>query len=123
MGAGMAPAPSSAFALIAARIRRRLGAAPKDGARAERVRRHFAARASELLEAPPDSLDMLEQVAGLAVPDMADLCVVDRSADPGHAEALRMQRALAPLDPHGPHPVATVARTGRAVVLPEMEDE
>src|SRR5215207_1731117 len=136
MGAGMAPAPSSAFALIAARIRRRLGAAPKDGARAERVRRHFAARASELLEAPPDSLDMLEQVAGLAVPDMADLCIVDllepdgtlkgvvaRSADPGHAEALRMQRALAPLDPHGPHPVATVARTGRAVVLPEMEDE
>jgi PAS domain S-box-containing protein len=132
----MAPAPSTVFALFTARIRRRLGAALPDRGRAERVRREFAARASELLEAPPDSLDMLEQVAGLAVPDMADLCVVDllepdgtlkgvvvQSADPGHAEALRMQRALAPLDPEGAHPVTTVARTGRAVLLPEMAAE
>jgi PAS domain S-box-containing protein len=135
-------APLAALALVTARIRRRLEAERLhteqllDRGRAERVRREFASRASELLEAPPDSVDMLDQVAGLAVPDMADLCVVDllepdgtlkgvvvRSADPGHAEALRMQRGLAPLDPAGEHPVAVVARTGRALLLPEMQAE
>src|SRR5690348_11073235 len=105
-----------------------------DRERAERVRQEFASRASQLLEAPPDARSMLDQVAGLAVPDMADLCIVDlleddgtlkgvavRATDPADADALRIQRAMAPLDPQGDHPVAVAARTGRALLLAEME--
>src|SRR5258705_1589287 len=127
------------IAVITARIRRRLDeergrtAQLLDRQRAERVGPEFASRASELLEAPPDSMSMLDQVAGLAVPDMADLCIVDllepdgalkgvvvRSADPRDGDALRGERVRAPLDSQGEHPVAVAARTGRAVLLPEM---
>jgi PAS domain S-box-containing protein len=107
-----------------------------DRERAERVRQEFASRASQLLEAPPDARSMLDQVAGLAVPDMADLCIVDlleddgtlkgvavRATDPADADALRIQRAVAPLDPAGEHPVAIVARTGEPLLLPEMEQQ
>ena len=127
------------LAVVTAHIRRRLDeerdrtAQLLDRERGERVRQEFASRASELLEAPPDSVSILDQVAGLAVPDMADLCIVDliepdgalkgvvvRSADPRDADALRIQRMREPLDPEGEHPVAVAARTGRAVLLPEM---
>ena len=104
-----------------------------DRERSERVRQEFASRASELLEAPPDALSMLDQVAGLAVPDMADLCTVDlleadgtlkgvvaRATDPADADAVRIQRAMAPLARDGEHPVAVAARSGRALLLPEM---
>jgi PAS domain S-box-containing protein len=107
-----------------------------DRERAERVRQEFASRASQLLEAPPDAMSMLDQVAGLAVPDMADLCVVDlleddgtlkgvvvRATDPADADALRIQRAMAPLDPAGEHPVAIAARTGRPLLLSEMGEQ
>jgi len=122
-------------AVLARRLRdeRRRFADLLDRERAERVRQEFASRAGELLDAPPDSLSMLDQVAGLAVPDMADLCIVDllepdgtlkgvvaRAADPRDAEALRAERDHAPLDPAGEHPVAVAARTGRAVLLSEM---
>ena len=122
-------------AVLARRLRderRRFGEL-LDRERAERVRQEFASRASQLLEAPPDARTMLDQVAGLAVPDMADLCVVDlleddgtlkgvavRATDPADADALRIQRAMAPLDPAGEHPVAIAARTGRALLLSEM---
>jgi PAS domain S-box-containing protein len=127
------------IAVFTAHIRRRLDNERERTAqllareRAERVRQEFASRASELLDAPPDSMSMLDQVAGLAVPDMADLCIVDllepdgtlkgvvvRSTDPRDAEALRHERGRAPLDPAGEHPVAVAARTGRAVLLPEL---
>jgi PAS domain S-box-containing protein len=128
-------APLAVLAFVTVRIRTRLEQVI-DSERAARLRHELASRASELLEAPPDSVSMLDQVAGLAVPDMADLCVVDllepdgtlkgvvvRSAEPGIAEALRAQRSFAPLDPAGEHPVAVAARTGRAVLLPEMPAE
>ena len=123
--------------LVARRLReerRRFGRL-LDRERAERVRQEFASRASQLLETPPDAVSMLDQVAGLAVPDMADLCVVDllepdgtlkgvvvRATDPADADALRIQRAMAPLDPAGEHPVAVAARSGRAVLLAEMAE-
>jgi PAS domain S-box-containing protein len=135
-------APLVVLALITARARARLEAERRrvaellDRERAERVRQEFASRAGQLLEAPPDSMSMLDQVAGLAVPDMADLCVVDllepdgtlkgvvvRATDPADADALRIQRAMAPLDPHGDHPVAVAARTGRALLLSEMDPQ
>src|ERR1051325_9256864 len=71
------------LAVFTAGVRRRLDAERQrtaellDRERAERVRQEFASRASQLLEAPPDGMTMLDEVAGLAVPDMADLCVID----------------------------------------------
>jgi PAS domain S-box-containing protein len=135
-------AAGGSLAVITARIRRRLDAAQRrtsqllDRERAERVRQEFASRASGLLEAPLDAMTMLTQVAGLAVPDMADLCIVDllepdgtlkgvaiSAADPADAEALRDQRMRYPLDPAGEHPVAIAARTGSAQLLPELPEE
>jgi PAS domain S-box-containing protein len=130
------------LAVITARIRRRLDAERRrtsrllDRERAERVRQELASRASGLLEAPLDSMTMLAQVAGLAVPDMADLCIVDLlepdgaikgvaviGADPSDAEALRESRLRYPLDPGGEHPVAVAARTGKAELLSELPEE
>jgi PAS domain S-box-containing protein len=134
-------AAGGVLAVVAAGIRRRLDAERErtsellDRERGERVRQEFASRASQLLEAPQDAMTMLDEVAGLAVPDMADLCIIDllepdgtlkgvvvRSTDARDAEALREQRAIAPLDPAGEHPVAVAARTGRAVLLSELPD-
>jgi GAF domain-containing protein len=79
---------------------------------------------------------MLDEVAGLAVPDMADLCLIDRmepdgtlagvvarSTDPHDADAALAIRNHAPIDPAGEHPVAVAARTGRAMLLAELPEE
>jgi PAS domain S-box-containing protein len=101
--------------------------------RTARRRALFLARSSDLLEAPPEPEAMLARVSGLAVPDMADLCIVDLltpegsiqgsvsdAADPEMAAALDELRKRFPLDPQGDHPVARVLREGGAVLLPEM---
>ena len=72
----------------------------------------------------------------MAVPDMADLCIVDllepdgslkgvatSATDPSDAAELRDQRLRSPLDPAGQHPVAIAARTGKPQLLPEMPEE
>jgi PAS domain S-box-containing protein len=134
-------AAGGALAVFGAGVRRRLAAERErtaellDRERAERVRQEFASRASQLLEAPPDEVSMLDEVAGLAVPDMADLCLIDlmgpngtlagvvaRSSDPHDAEAVRAMRSHAPIDPAGEHPVAVAARTGRAELLAELQE-
>jgi PAS domain S-box-containing protein len=82
------------------------------------------------------SLDLsttMEQVAGLTVPELSDLCVIDLrdedgsirdvavvAAQDGIAEQLTELRARYPLDPDGSHPVAQVIRSGRAELLEEM---
>jgi PAS domain S-box-containing protein len=135
-------AAGGTLAVVTAHIRRRLDAERQRTSqllhreRAERVRQEFASRAGGLLEAPMDSLTMLSQVASLAVPDMADLCVVDllepdgaikgvavSAADPADADALRQQRMRYPLDPAGEHPVAIAARTAKPELLPELPEE
>src|SRR4051794_13206307 len=135
-------AAGGSLAVVTAGIRRRLDAEQHrtaellDRERAERVRQEFASRASNLLEAPQDAISMLDEVAGLAVPDMADMCVIDllepdgafkgvavRAADPSDAEALRTQRLHAPVDQSGEHPVAIAARTGQPQLLPELSEE
>jgi PAS domain S-box-containing protein len=130
------------LALLTARVRRGLDAERRrtsqllDRERAERLRQEFASRASGLLESPLDARSMLAQIAGMAVPDMADLCIVDllepdgslkgvvtSAADPSDAAALRDQRLRSPLDPAGEHPVAIAARTGKPQLLPEMPED
>ena len=99
-----------------------------------------AALASELLieagSVLASSLDpsaTMRQVAGLAVPRLADLCVIDAreedgsitgvavaAAAAGMAEALETIRTRYPLDPASEHPVARVLRSGRAELLPDV---
>ena len=135
-------AAGGALAVVGAGVRRRLAAERErtnellDRERAERVRQEFASRASQLLEAPPDEASMLDEVAGLAVPDMADLCLIDRmepdgtlagvvarSTDPHDADTALAIRNHAPIDPAGEHPVAVAARTGQALLLAELPEE
>ena len=92
--------------------------------RAARRRSDFVARAGELLEAPPEPEAMLREIVRMAVPYMAELCIVDLvhdgelgettayATDPRTLEMLYASRTRYPLDAGGPHPVAVAARTG-----------
>jgi PAS domain S-box-containing protein len=94
--------------------------------RAARRRVEFVARAGQLLEAPPEPEAMLREIVRMAVPDIAQLCIVDLvddgalgettayATDPRMLELLLASRTRYPLDAAGAHPVAIVARTGRA---------
>jgi PAS domain S-box-containing protein len=78
----------------------------------------------------------MNQVAGLTVPRLADLCVIDLrdadgsirevavvAADPRIAGPLEALRREYPLDPDGGHPVARVIRDGEPQLLSEMTAE
>jgi PAS domain S-box-containing protein len=103
--------------------------------------RAFAGDTDLLIEAGSvlaSSLDVaatMQQVAELAVPNLADLCVIDRREDDGSimGVAVAASRELAreledlrqrfPLDPAGTHPVARVIRSGVPELLPEMSGD
>ena len=104
----------------------------------ERARRHatLLARAGELFASGLDPAETLQRMTGLAVPDVAELCVVDlrdedgairgaavTAVDPAVGEALRALRQRFPLDPDGEHPVARAMRTGKPELLPELLPE
>ncbi|HEU4973548.1 MAG TPA: SpoIIE family protein phosphatase [Baekduia sp.] len=137
-----AVAAGSALAVGAAAVQHHLsGVVAQRGAEldAERTARHRAdllARSAELLEAPLEPATMLARIAGLPVPDHADLSIVDlqqadgrlrgavaKAADPTVAASLRELRERFPLDPAGPHPVAVALRTATPQLLPWMSDE
>jgi len=94
----------------------------------------FLAQASAALETSLDPARTLQTIAELAVPLLAELCVIDlprpdgRLGDsvaaatfPGVAERLSELRRRWPLDPRGSHPVARVLRSGRALVVPGLD--
>ncbi|HWH92549.1 MAG TPA: SpoIIE family protein phosphatase [Baekduia sp.] len=105
---------------------------------AERLARRHAdllARSGELLESALDPDTILARIAALAVPDHAELAIIDlvqpdgslrgavtSAADPELAEALRELRGRAPLDPAGAHPVALALRTGEPQFLPQITE-
>lgn len=103
--------------------------------RVARGRSEFLARVSELLEAPPVPALMLESITQLAVPQMADLCIVDEVEDGAlrgvavHAidqtvvERVRKMRCDFPLRlaADNPHPVARVAVEGRPMLV-QLDD-
>jgi PAS domain S-box-containing protein len=103
--------------------------------RAARTRSDVLARAGRLLEAPPEPEAMLDEIVRLAVPDVADMAIVDlvhdgelgetwvHATDPRNAERLRESRAKYPLDAGGQHPVAIVARTAQPHLQPEIRLE
>jgi GAF domain-containing protein len=116
------------------RLPRRAVAAPaaSDVPDAAGIRQRFRAAVAELLRNTLDARATLDEIAGLAVPELADLCVVDlvddagalhgggvaTSAEPSASARIRRLRADAPLDPAGAHPVAVAARTGTVQFVP-----
>ena len=130
--------PAASLAVLTAAVRRRLDARARahDRSCSTRARGARCARSSPRARAScsrrrPDAMSMLDQVAGLAVPDMADLCIVDLLEPDGTLDGRRRARrrpgrrrgaarpcaAQRPLDPAGEHPVAVAARTGAPQLL------
>jgi len=99
----------------------------------ERKRAHetqrFLAEAGETLASSLGPDDTLRNVTRLAVPRLADACIVNvyhggrfhavavSHVDPARGAALERSRAEDPIDPNGSHPVAEVIRGGRTMVF------
>lgn len=95
----------------------------------------FLAHASEVLGSSPNYETALGAVANLAVPQIADLCVVDilddnggfkalaiSHIDPGKAQLVRELRRMYPLQPAAPYGPPRVLRTGRSIIQTELDD-
>jgi serine phosphatase RsbU (regulator of sigma subunit)/PAS domain-containing protein len=108
----------------------------RDAERTARRRTALLAHAGEVLDTRDDPQAELDEIAGMAVPELADLAVVDlidddgnahaeavRAADPAMAEALRELRGAVPVAPGAEHPVSLVVQTGEAQLVPEMSDD
>ena len=101
--------------------------------RAEEAQR-FLAEAGHVLASSLDYETTLRSLAGLAVPRLADWCVVDlcgegeirrmavAHADPARAETAREYQRRFPPDPDAEAGVAKVIRTGEPSLLPEIPD-
>jgi serine phosphatase RsbU (regulator of sigma subunit) len=94
------------------------------------------AEAGALMEDALDQKQRAGHLATLAVPALGDVAMVDmvtpdglierfaaQSAGSPVAEMFAKLRQDVPIDPHGPHPVAEVIRTGRTKYLDELSDE
>jgi PAS domain S-box-containing protein len=92
----------------------------------------FLAEASVLLSASLNYEKTLESLARLAVPILADLCIVDivengvvrrmgvAHADRNREEQVRQLKHRYPPDLNGQHPAMKVLRTGVATLVPEI---
>jgi serine phosphatase RsbU (regulator of sigma subunit) len=94
------------------------------------------AEAGGLMEDALDQKQRAGHLARLAVPTLGDVAMVDMLTPDGLIERVAAQsggsevadlfmklRENAPIDPHGPHPVAEVIRTGRTKYLDQLTDE
>lgn len=95
----------------------------------------FLAHASEVLASSPDYETTLAAVANLAVPQIADLCIVDvlhedgafralaiAHVDPAKVQMVRELRGIHPLDPDAPYGPPRVLRAGRSMIHTDLED-
>lgn len=103
---------------------------------AEKRRRRaqeFLLVASRGLDASLDPIETARTIVGTAVPELAELCVIDfvrpdgwigdsvvAGAEPEAAARLEQIRHEAPLDPNGRHPVAQVLREGRPMIWRDL---
>jgi PAS domain S-box-containing protein len=134
IGETVAVAAGGVLAVLAA-VGRRSYEEALANERAARLRSDFVARAGQLLETPPEPEAMLREIVRMAVPYMAELCIVDLvhdgelgettayATDPRTLEMLHASRVRYPLDAAGPHPVAIVARTGKPHLQHEIGAE
>ncbi|MFL5947894.1 MAG: SpoIIE family protein phosphatase [Gaiellaceae bacterium] len=97
-------------------------------------RQRFLAQASAVLDTSLDPSRTLQTIANLAVPGVADLCVIDLMEDDGALHGVAVAaleqgigdrlielRSRFPIDPHGNHPVAQVLRAADTQLFPELE--
>ncbi|HUA10800.1 MAG TPA: GAF domain-containing SpoIIE family protein phosphatase [Solirubrobacteraceae bacterium] len=97
--------------------------------RRQRRRLQFMIAASKKLDSSLDPSQTLRKIARSAVPELAELCVIDVvdhagrietvavSLDPSVARRLEQLRHDYPLDLHGPHPVARALATGEPQIV------
>jgi PAS domain S-box-containing protein len=94
----------------------------------------FLAQASAALETSLDPQRTLQTIAELAVPLLGELCILDMPRSDGRlgdsvaaatiagvAERLVEIRRRWPLEPDGSHPVSRVHRSGRVLVVPDLD--
>jgi serine phosphatase RsbU (regulator of sigma subunit) len=102
----------------------------------EQAASELLAEAGALMEDALDRKQRASHLARLAVPPLGDVAMVDMLTQEGLIERAAAQsggtevadvfvklRQKAPIDPHGPHPVAEVIRTGRTKYLDRLSDE
>jgi len=102
----------------------------------EQAASELLAEAGGLMEDALDRKQRAQHLADLAVPNLGDVAMVDMVAPDGSigrmaasgsgtevADMFVKLRASTPIDPHGPHPVAEVIRTGRTIYLDQLSDE
>jgi serine phosphatase RsbU (regulator of sigma subunit) len=95
----------------------------------------FLLQVSDVLASSSEYRDCLQQFAGLTVPALADLCMIDvlvdgaivrmatAHAEPEAAPVLAEFQASYPPDPNGQHPAAVAIRRGASAFAPEMGDD
>jgi PAS domain S-box-containing protein len=104
--------------------------------RRARRRSELLGRSGKLLEAEQDPRAMLDAIASLAVPELADVCVVDLAGDDGRlhraataadesaaARALGDSRRRSTIEPDSAHPAAIVLRTGVPELLATLPED
>jgi PAS domain S-box-containing protein len=102
----------------------------------ERRRNEFLLLAAQVLSEVFDYRDMVKRLAQVAVPVLADLCLIDLTEEDGqirrmaawHADPAKRSltdelRTMYPPDPEGPHPMVEVMRDGRSRWSDSMSDE
>ncbi len=96
--------------------------------------REFLIAATRDLDASLDPTETARNIVAKAVPDLAEVCVIDFIRDdgrigdsvaastiPGAAERLERIRRDSPLDPDGEHPVAQVLRAGEPMIWRDLK--
>ena len=102
----------------------------------EQAASELLAEAGALMEDALDRRARAQHLADLAVPSLGDVALIDFLTSEGSIERIAARgrgtevadifvklRADAPIDPHGPHPVAEVIRTGRTKFLDRLSDQ
>jgi PAS domain S-box-containing protein len=100
-----------------------------------RRRNEFLLLATQVLSEVTDYADMVERLAQVSVPVLADLCLIDIEdedgqmrrmaawhADPGKRAITEALRNEYPPDPAGAHPIIEVMRSGSSMWSSTMED-
>src|SRR5436305_5358136 len=129
----LAVGAAALLATVVASVRARLEALQARTA-ALLARARFLADAGAVLDRSLNPDETLRQIASLAVPDHASMCVIDVLEDDGSirgaavealddatAAGMAEMRRRFPLDPRGPHPVAQVLREERSVLV-QLDD-
>jgi PAS domain S-box-containing protein len=103
--------------------------------RRRRRRREFLIAATRDLDASLDPIETARNIVDKAVPDLAEVCMIDfiredgligesvvAAAIPGAAERLEKIRQDSPLEQAGDHPVAQVLREGEPMVWRDLKE-